>query len=501
MAQKLIQTQTQKLSQQQRLSQQQMLMVKMLEMPLNELEDNIRAEIDDNPALETADPESEEAPNTLEEGTQEGPEDESFEQKTEREEREEALDEALQSIGMDDEMPVGYAAMNSYRQDNGEDIIYGDTVSFYDKLKEQMAMEDLSAVQQRIVEYLIGSLDNDGLLRKSLDTIADELAIYHGIDVTEAQIGQALAVLQTFDPPGIGARSLQECLLLQVERREESRLKELEKQVIAHHFTAFTHKHWHKIQQDLGLTDSQTAALKAEILRLNPKPGASLGETEGRSIHQITPDFIVETAEDGTITFALNHGNVPELQLSPAFSDMVEAYKNNKEGMNRQAKEALLYAKEKVDKARGFIEAVRQRRQTLTQTMKAIIQWQRPFFLYGDESDLQPMILKDIARATGLDISTISRAANVKYVQTKWGIFPLKHFFSDSYTGADGEATSVKKLRMTLKDIIDKEPKDNPKSDEELADEMRKLGWPVARRTIAKYRQLLGIPVARLRKA
>ena len=251
----------------------------------------------------------------------------------------------------------------------------------------------------------------------------------------------------------------------------------------------------------MNLTALQKETLRNEILKLNPKPGASLGETEGRNLQQITPDFIVETDEDeGSISFSLNHGNIPELTVSPSFTEMVDTYRNNKQGMNRQDKEALLYAKDKVDKAQGFIDAVKQRRHTLCLTMKAIIECQRTFFLDGDEADLKPMILKDIAEKTGLDISTVSRVVNAKYAQTKWGTFPLKFFFSDGYVAADGEEASTRKLRLTLKEIVEKEDKGRPLSDDALAEMMKDKGFPIARRTIAKYRQQLGIPVARLRK-
>lgn len=225
-----------------------------------------------------------------------------------------------------------------------------------------------------------------------------------------------------------------------------------------------------------------------------------MGETQGRNVQQITPDFIVETDDNGTVTFSLNHGNLPELHVSPAFNDMLAAYKENKAGMNRQAKEALLYAKEKVDKAQGFIEAVKQRRHTLHVTMKAIIDIQRKFFQDGDEAELKPMILKDIADRTGLDISTISRVSNIKYAQTRWGTFPLRFFFSDSYTTEDGEEMSTRKIKVALKEVIQKEDKSKPLSDDALAKVMKKKGFPIARRTVAKYREQLGLPVARLRK-
>ncbi|SFF84825.1 RNA polymerase factor sigma-54 [Prevotella sp. KH2C16] len=500
MPQRLIQEQTQKLAQQQRLTQQQMLFVKMVEMPLNELEESVLTELDDNPALEAGDKDALDD-NLAPDGESANEPEEDFMEKTEREEREEALDSALEGLGGDDELPPVSSARQMQDNADYEEIVYGDTTSFYDKLKEQMGMENLTETQRDVMEYLIGSLDDDGILRKSLDAISDELAIYHNIDVPEQEVERLLKILQGFDPAGIGARSLQECLLLQIDRKPESRQKELMQEVIDKHYDAFLKKHWDKIQSEMNLTDLQKDTLRNEILKLNPKPGASLGETEGRNLQQITPDFIVETDEDeGLISFSLNHGNIPELTISPSFTEMVDTYRNNRQGMNRQEKEALLYAKEKVDKAQGFIDAVKQRRHTLYLTMKAIIEYQRAFFLDGDEADLKPMILKDIADKTGLDISTVSRVANAKYAQTKWGTFPLKFFFSDGYVAADGEEASTRKLRLTLKEIVEKEDKSHPLSDDALAEMMKDKGFPIARRTIAKYRQQLGIPVARLRR-
>ena len=459
MEQRLVQEQIQKQVQQQRLTQQQMMLVKMLEMPLSEMEESVKAELDDNPALERVS-EADDASGSADMDEGDTPDD-GYDTPDEREERKDALDAAL----------------------------------------EQMGMEDLSDTDRDIMEYLIGSLDEDGLLHKPISTICDELAIYNNIDVAEADIERVLHILQTFDPPGVGARSLQECLLLQIERRPDGRMKDLMRRVITSYFTAFTRKHWDKIQQELQLTDLQARTLMGELVKLNPKPGASLGETEGRNLQQITPDFIIDPVDDeGHINFTLNHGDLPELRVSPTFAGMIDAYKKNKASMNRKDKEALLYAKEKVDKAQGFIKAIKQRQHTLTVTMRAIIDWQRQFFLDGDESDLRPMILKDIAGVTGLDISTISRVANVKYAQTQWGIFPLKFFFSDGYVGSDGEETSTRRLRIALKELIDHEDKSRPLSDDALAEQMKKQGFPVARRTVAKYRMQLGIPVARLRK-
>ncbi len=505
MAQKLIQTQAQKLQQLQRLSAQQMLQVKLLEMPLTELEDSINAELDDNPALESENlddmlnenvanddsPADDEYDNSSDEDAYEA-ESEKKKEKTNwtRWKASEKTTRCLTTIQTD----------NNQDSADYEEMVYGDTTSFYDKLKEQMDMQPLSDKEKEVMEYLIGSLDDDGLLRKDLDSICDELAIYHNIDVTEKDIEHVLHILQTFDPAGVGGRSLQECLLLQVKRLPRGVLRKTMEEVFTDYFDEFTKKHWDKIKAGLELNDTQVETLQAEIRKLNPKPGASMGETEGRNMQQITPDFIIDTNDDGTITFSLNRGNIPQLTVSPSFTDMIDTYRKHKDKMSRSDKEALLYAKEKVDKAQGFIEAIKQRRHTLTVTMKAIIDIQRQFFLDGDEADLKPMILKDVAERTGLDISTISRVSNVKYAQTKWGTFPLKFFFTDSYTTEDGEEMSTRKIKIALHDIIEKEDKKKPISDDALAKLLKEKGFPIARRTVAKYREQLGIPVARLRK-
>lgn len=509
MTQKLIQTQEQKLQQLQRLSAQQMLQVKMLEMPLNELEDNINAELDDNPALETENPddalmgEGNEDRSALDDSDNSNDDefgDDAYEAQSEKEERKDELDQALESIGKDDQMPDYNTDRYNTQNADYEEMVYGDTTSFYDKLKEQMDMQILTDKEKQIMEYLIGSLDEDGLLRKDLDSICDELIIYHNIDVSEKEIEHVLHKLQSFDPAGVGGRSLQECLLLQVKRLPKGVLRKTMEEVFEDYFDEFTKKHWDKIKSGLELNETQLETLKDEIRKLNPKPGASLGETDGRNMQQINPDFIVDTADDGTITFTLNRGNMPELTVSPSFTDMIETYKKHKDQMSRKDKEALLYAKEKVDKAQGFIEAIKQRRHTLIITMKAIIDIQRQFFLDGDEADLKPMILKDIAERTKLDISTISRVRIEKYVQTKWGIFPLKFFFTDSYTTEDGEELSTRKIKIALQHLIENEDKKKPLSDDAISKVMKEKGFPIARRTVAKYREQLGIPVARLRK-
>ena len=475
------------------ITKQQLLQAQLTELPITQLVERVNTEMDDNPALEISadDPDTPENP--------EYPENPDFTESYEQEERQSALDAALESIGRDDEeLPVYHSGQSS--QEEREEMVYGQTESFYDQLNEQMGMADLTEQQRSVMEYLIGSLDDDGLLRKPLHSIADELAIYHNIDVTEADIEQVLHKLQEFDPAGIGARSLQECLKLQIERRDPSRLKDLMLETVENYFDLFTKKHWEKLQQTLQLTDLQAELLIKELRKLNPKPGTSMGEVIGRSIQQITPDFIIDTQDDGTVTFTLNSGDLPELHVSQSFTDILREYQTNKDNMSRQMKEALLYTKKKVDAAQGFIDAIRVRRHTLTITMQAIIQWQHRFFEDGDESSLRPMILKDIAEKTGLDLSTVSRVSNSKYAQTRWGTFPLRYFFNDGYVTAEGEELSTRKIKAALRDIVDAEDKRKPLSDDALKDELAKRGYPIARRTVAKYRELMGIPIARMRR-
>lgn len=500
MAQSQGQIQEQKLEQRlgQAITQQQLLHAQLVEMPLPQFLERINTEMNDNPALETTEeqPELSESPDYLESPENDSPDD--YDSQREREDRLSALDEALQGIGRDDEdLPVFHGGNNIGEE--REQMVYGETSSFYDQLREQLSFCKLTEREHDIMEYLIGSLDDDGLLRKSLSQIGDELAVYHNIDATEKELTEMLHMLQDFDPAGIGARSLQECLLLQIDRRNTSQLKTLMQRVITDYFDEFTKKHWDRIQVALKLSDVQAKTLFQELRRLNPKPGASLGETIGRSMHQITPDFIVDTQDDGTITFTLNNAEVPELQVSQSFADSMKEYQQNSQNLSRQTKEALLYIKKKVEAAQNFIEAIHMRRRTLTLTMQAIINLQRQFFLDGDEASLRPMILRDVSEKTGLDLSTISRVSNSKYAQTRWGIFPLRYFFSDSYVTESGETLSTRQIKAALRELIDGEDRRKPLSDETLTAALAQKGYPIARRTVAKYREQLGIPVARLR--
>lgn len=488
MAQGSRQIQSQVQQQIQTLSPQQILVVKLLELPAVELEDRVRAELLENPALE--------------EGREEAASDDfAAEGEGYEESGESAEYDSLSDYLSEDDIPdYKLQERNRSKDDKAEEIPFSDTTSFYEVLKEQLGELEITEHRRELTEYLIGSLDDDGLLRKSLDSIVDDLAIYVGVETSEEELEECLHIIQEFDPPGLGARSLQECLLIQINRKEETPLQETQRAIIEKCYEEFTRKHWDKIKQKLGLTDEGFEKALAEITRLNPRPGSSLGETIGRSMQQIIPDFIVETFDDESITITLNNRNVPELRMSRNFRDMLEEHTKNRANQSRESKDAMMFLKQKVDAAQGFIDAVRQRQNTLMTTMQAIVDLQRPFFIEGDESLLRPMILKDVAQRTNLDISTISRVSNSKYVQTNYGIYSLKYFFSDGYVTEDGEELSVREIKKILQECIENEDKKKPLTDEELAEILKAKGYPIARRTAAKYRQQLNIPVARLRK-
>ena len=490
------QEQTQAQQQLQTLSPQQIMAIKLLELPTVELEERVHSELLDNPALEEGREPSDTDDCHADDADSYNTTDEDGEPNTDS-----AEDLSLGDYRNEDDIPDYKLQENNYsKDDQPEDIPFSDNISFYETLKEQLDMQELSPKEKELGEYLIGSLDDDGLLRKPLDAIADELAIYQGVETTPEELERVLTVIQDFDPAGIGARSLQECLLLQIKRKEDSPVKQAEYDIISKCCDEFTKKNKEKIMQKLGLSEQQYTEAVTELTKLNPRPGSSLGETIGKNLQQIIPDFIVDTDDDGTITLSLNSRNVPELRLSREFTEMLDEHTRNKANQSKESKDAMLFLKQKVDAAQGFINAIKQRQQTLTTTMQAIIDLQRPFFEEGDESLLRPMILKDVAERTGLDISTISRVSNSKYVQTNYGIYPLKFFFSDGYTTESGEELSVREIKRILKECINSENKNKPYTDDELADILKDKGYPIARRTVAKYRQQLNIPVARLRR-
>ena len=495
MAQASRQIQTQTQQQIQTLSPQQILTVKLLELPAVELEDRVRAELLENPALE--------------EGKEESPNDDYADVREEEPQSEDGGDTSYDSLSdylNEDDIPdYKLQENNRSKGEQAEEIPFSDSTSFYETLKEQLGERVLDEHRRELAEYLIGSLDDDGLLRKPLDSISDELAIYSGIEASPEELEEALKVIQDFDPAGLGARDLRECLLIQIRRKKaqadkNNPLLDVEERILDECYDDFTRKHWDKIEQKLELDEETCQLAIKEICKLNPRPGASLGEAIGKNMQQIVPDFIVETYDDGTISLTLNNRNVPELRMSRDFTEMLEEHTKNRANQSKESKEAMMFLKQKIDAAQGFIDAVKQRQNTLTVTMQAIIDLQRPFFLEGDESLLRPMILKDVAERTGLDISTVSRVSNSKYVQTNYGIYPLKFFFNDGYTTEDGEEMSVREIRKFLKECIDNEDKKKPYTDDELTEMLNEKGYPIARRTVAKYRQQMNIPVARLRK-
>lgn len=477
------QIQTQQQVQIQTLSPQQVLEARLLALSTIELEEHVRSELDDNPALEDS---------TSEPLTQDqepiDPED-----SYSNDENEYASADERDDWNDDDD--------DWYEKDSGSggqamDIPLADTRSFYDILYEQLREQDLGPRQMKIALYIIGSIDNDGLLDKDLQAISDDLAFYHDLDASTQEIEQVLKVIQDFDPAGIGARNLQECLLIQIRRKDDSPSKLLQEKIISTMFDEFTHKRWDKISARLGLDKDETDSVIAELVKLNPRPGSSLGETVGHSRQHIVPDFLLDNF-DGDIHFSLNNGNIPQLHVSREYSDMLD--RQIKGGTSSQ-RDAALYLKRKLDSARGFIQALKQREQTMTRTMQAIVDRQKPFFTEGDESLLKPMILKDIAEQTGYDISTISRVTSGKYVQTPFGTYPLKAFFTDGVKTSNGDEVSVKEIHRILRELTGAEDPGSPLTDEQLADILAQRGFKVARRTVAKYREQIGIPVARLRK-
>jgi len=491
---KQIITQTQKLVQ--KLSAQQILVVKLLELPTVEFEERIHNELIDNPALEEG---RDESTDNHEEQDYDGEE-------TQDEGNDDNELDLSNFTDDDDDIPAYQLKENNRsRDDQLKEIPFSDATSFYESMLTQISEHYLTDEQKQIAEYLIGSLDDDGLLRKPLQNIMDDLFVYVGIDVTEEQVLEVLKVVQEFDPPGIGARNLQECLLLQIKRKQQHaggnaealKVLDAEKDIIENYFDEFTRKHKEKILQRSNMDKDYLEQVLKELTRLNPRPGASLGESMDRNLQQIVPDFIVEADDEGNINLSLNDRNIPALRVSPEYQQMAEEQSKLK---TRQSREAVKYVRDYMDKAQNFIDAIRQRQITLLTTMRAIIELQRPFFLTGDESALKPMILKDVAERSGLDISTISRVSNSKYVQTNFGIFKLKFFFSDGYTTEDGTEMTVREIQKIMKEAIDNEDKNHPLTDDELTALLKGKGFPLARRTVAKYRQNMNIPVARLRR-
>ena len=482
------QTQAQIQRQIQTLSPQQIMLVKLIELPTLELEERVRAELLENPALE--------------EGREETNHEDRLDENESTDHSESIEYDALKDYLTEDDIP-DYKLKESKQiySDPLEEIPFADSTSFYDILQTQLGEQKITEHQRKIGEYLIGSLDDDGLLRKPLSHINEELAIYAGVDTSEKELEEILQIIQSFDPPGVGARDLKECLLLQINRGEDSLYKEKKRLLISSYYDEFTKKHWGKIIEQTGWSESDLDQVVKEVTKLNPRPGAALGETIGANNQSITPDFIVEVYDEGEINITLNNKNTPQLRVSQSFKNLANEHIHNKKNQSQESKDAMLFMKQKMDSAQGFINAIKQRQETLMTTMKAIVEWQKSFFYSGDEAQLRPMILKDIAEKTGYDISTISRVSNSKYVQTNHGIFSLKFFFNDAYTTKDGEEMSVREIKAALQKCVDEEDKQAPLTDDVLTDLLNQQGYPIARRTVAKYRQQLSIPVARLRKS
>ncbi len=378
-----------------------------------------------------------------------------------------------------------------------------ETQSFYDQLEEQIGFFHLTDHEQEIIRYLIGSLDDDGFLRISLQQIQDELEVYHNVSTSPEELEHVLHILQNFEPAGIGARTLQECLLLQVQHApdRQSAVKQQLARLLQSQFDNLMLKRWDRIQRSMRLSDADVSRLQHEVRHLNPRPGSSMGEAMGRNLRQITPDFIVDTDAYGHLSLSLNNGFLPPLRVSPDDMQLLQTYEGrDPKQLSRSERDGLTYLRDRVEKAQSFIDALRQRYQTLVSTMNAILSMQRPFFESGDETLLRPMTLEDVAHQTGLHLSTISRVSNAKWVQTPFGIFPLKWFFTSAARLQDGDDVSVRAIKAALKDIVQTEDKSAPLSDEALTSQLKERGFAVARRTVAKYREQMNIPVARLRK-
>ena len=492
-------TQQQKLQQTQTLSPQQLQLVRLLELPTLEMEERTRAELQDNPALEALPEDNYPAPE--EETPDSGAADEEIRPELPEPDSSDTDLSLGDYLTEDDIPPYKLRQPSGTTPARAEDIPFSEASSFYEQLGEQLAERTLDPKTRQLVHYLIGSLDDDGLLRKPLGEISDELAIYMGVECTEDELLAALRVLQDFDPPGLAARDLRECLLIQLRRQPPTPGRAAAREILLKCYPEFTRKRKDLIAQRLGLTAEETEQAYREITRLNPRPGSALGEALGRATQVIVPDFTVETDEEGgQLQVSLNDQRIPRLTVNPQYTRMLQEQQPAGQKLSAARRDALVFLRQKVESARNFISAVEQRRRTLLSTMQAIVSLQEPFFREGDESLLRPMVLRDVAQRTGLDISTISRVSNSKWVQTPFGIFPLKHFFTDGFTLQSGEETTSREIRRILREHIEAEDKSRPLTDEELCAILQQQGYPLARRTVAKYRMQLHIPVARLRK-
>jgi len=469
----------------QKLSPQQIQVIKLLEIPTLQLEQRIKKELEENPVLEleSANPEDEEQNDIRDEETDKDVDNDEFS-------FEDYYDE-------EEDIPSYKLNISNYSKDDKYvDIPFSVGTSFHEFLIEQLGVIQLSEERRQLAEYIIGNIDDDGYLRRDLPSISDDLAFNMNVEVSEDELQEILMVIQEFDPPGVGARDLRECLLLQLNRKTGDALKNA-RVIVKDFFEEFTKKHYSKIQTKLDLSEEQLKDSIDQILKLNPKPGSSYSNPLNKSNQHIVPDFILENI-DGELNLSLNQRNVPDLKINETYLSMLHAL--GKSQKNKNQKEAMLFVKQKLDSAKWFIDAIQQRQTTLLLTMSEIINFQKDYFQDGDETKLKPMILKDIAERTNLDISTISRVSNSKYIQAHFGIYPLKYFFSEGLQKDDGEEVSTREIKKILQDCIDNEDKRKPLTDDKLAGILKDKTYNIARRTVAKYREQLGIPVARLRK-
>ncbi len=492
----LSQTLQQKLLQ--KLSPQQIQLMKLLQIPTANLEERIKEELEENPALEMSEEGAEDSADEMK--------DEFTSTETEEEYDMDGGEDEYGNIDISDYVNEGDDEVADYklRDDNYPESDEKKTMpfkiegSFYDLLMDQLGMLNLDERTFKIAEQIVGSIDDDGYLRREVSSIVDDLAFRQNVVASDEEIENIIRQIQQFDPPGICSRDLRECLLIQLKRKlTEGRSVELAISVLEKYFDEFTKKHYEKIQRGLNLSDDQLKDVINQIIKLNPKPGGNVGEIN-KAESYIVPDFFILN-NNGKLELTLNARNAPDLRISEGYREMLKDYDKGQKKDKRQ-KEAVLFIKQKIDSAKWFIDMIKQRQHTLLSTMDAIMNYQREFFMTGDETTLKPMILKDIAEVTGLDISTVSRVANSKFVQTEFGTYRLKFFFSESLSTDTGEEVSTREVKKILSDLIEAEDKKKPLSDERLTELLQEKGYNIARRTVAKYREQLNIPVARLRK-
>jgi len=481
----------------QKLSPQQIQLMKLLQVPTIALEQRIKQEIEENPALEEGEEEEDETNDELDEDITSGLDEE--EENPNEQERNDEDEFAFSDYLDEDEIPLyKLVANNTSPDDERKDIPYASGITFHEQLLSQLGLRILDDRKFQIASHIIGNFDDSGYLQRDVNAMVDDLAFSMNIKTTAEEIEELLSLIQDFDPPGIGGRNLQECLIIQLKRTDPlSNEVKIAIQIIEKQFEEFTKKHYDKIIKKLEISESQLKDAINEILKLNPKPGNTYIE-HSRVQQYIVPDYIL-TNNNGILELFLNSKNAPDLRVSSTYQEMLESYSKNKD-KNNGHKDALLFVKQKIDSAKWFIDAIKQRQNTLFQTMLAIIEYQKEYFTEGDETLIKPMILKDIAEKVKLDISTISRVANSKYIQTPFGTFPLKSFFSESMSTDSGEEVSTREVKKILQDCIGSENKKKPLTDDELAKILNEKGYNIARRTIAKYREQLNISVARLRK-